>query len=984
MKFIYPNRSFTTFFKNSTFFLLLVVFLSLSKNAAAQVCGVNAGLNTTICSNTALSLNGNRSGTFTVNPTWSLVSGPTTPFIVSPSANISAVTGTVAGTYVFKFSGVCSDAIAATQTVTWVLNGVTQAAAGPNQQHCPGTYTLAANAAGTGETGTWTAPSNPGGVVITSANSPTSTITLPTASGGTSLLVWTILNSTTGCSTKDTVLITNYGGVVPVDAGANQTLGNCFANSTTASLSATFGGTGFAGQQGVWTVVSGPNYPTFSSTTSNNPSLSNLITGTYKFLWTVSGPCGAGSDSVKITVPVQSVDGVPTTSNAGTSVTTCNTQTVFNLSANVPGNIHEIGTWTASGPTVPVIVSPNSPTTSVSNLTGTGTWTFTWFINNTTTGCSSTSNVSITKQLNGTPLTLNAGVDQTLSCNTTTASIPFTATGATGFTTAVRFISGPIALAPASFTNASSPYSWTGLTTAGQYVLEIRNLGPQGTNCTSGSLTDQVAITVNRSIPGANAGTDQFVPCNANSMTMAGNVLTGANPGVIGTWTQIAGPATLTITNPNNPNTTVTSISPINSGPYTFRWTVTGGTNCAVNFDDMIVFVASLTPSAPSAGPDATVCSNGNYVTAGNATAQGETALWTVSPAGPVIACNTCPVTTVTGFAANTVYKFAYKHLNVCATLTDTVVITSNSTSSAPKANAGTDQCKAAGTTTATMAANAATPGTGNWSLISGPNTPSITTASSPTTTITGMINGTYLYAWTISQPPCGAPTIDTVKITISGTATTSNAGATQNICGNTATLAANTITTGIGTWSQLSGPFLVNITNPNSPTSTVTGITTTGQYTFNWTVTNGACTGSTSTVAINVSSAVSTAAAGPDQTLCTSSGTLAANAPTVGTGAWSLVSGPSSPTFSNITSPTSGISGLVAGTYTFRWNISGGNCPPSTDDVLINVSIPANNISSEKWYGRQYSNVKKILPAAYFERYKESDRTICDKFFTI
>jgi hypothetical protein len=47
------------------------------------------------------------------------------------------------------------------------------------------------------------------------------------------------------------------------------------------------------------------------------------------------------------------------------------------------------------------------------------------------------------------------------------------------------------------------------------------------------------------------------------------------------------------------------------------------------------------------------------------------------------------------------------------------------------------------------------------------------------------------------------------------------------------------------------------------------------------------------------------------------------------------------------------------------------------------NTSIPANNISSEKWYGKQYSNVKKILPAAYFERYKESDRTICDKFGT-
>ena len=946
-----PLNLFANFFsKNLIAVLALLLSLFIGQNVQAQVCGVNAGINTTICSNVGLNLAGNQSGSFLVNPTWTLVSGPNTPFIVNPTSVNSAVLGTVAGTYVFQFAGVCSDAVAASQTVTWVLNGVTQATAGPDQLNCPGTYSLAANAPGSGETGAWSTPVNAGGVTVNTLSSPTSTVTLPTSSAGVSMLVWTITKTASGCTSRDTLFITNYGGVVPVDAGANQTLSNCYSGTTTANLAATFAGTGFAGQQGVWSVVSGPNYPTFSSTTTNTATLTNLIAGTYKFLWTVSGPCGAGFDSVKITVPNQSVDGAATASNPGATINTCNNVTSFNMNANVPLNIHETGTWAfVSGPTTPTIVSANSPTTSLTGLTGTGSWVLSWTINNTTTGCNSSANITINKYANTPALSINAGVDQTLGCDVTSAVIPFTTTGPSGISTNVRYISGPIAVPPAGFTGTGSPYTWSGLTTAGQYILEIQNVGPTGTNCTLGSVTDQVAITVSRAAPTqANAGTDQFVPCNATSMTMAGQNMSAVNPGVTGTWTQIGGAVALTITNPNNPNTTVTSITPLNPGPYTFRWTLTGGNGCTVLSDDMTIFVASLVPSAANGGPDGTVCSGGTYLTAGNTTAQGETGLWTVSPAGPVIACTTCPSTTVTGFAANTTYKFVWRHLNVCNTVTDTVVITSNSTTSAPKANAGPNQCKASGSTSATMAGNAPGAGTGLWTRISGPNTPTITTPSSPTTTITGMINGTYLYAWTITQPACGNPTIDTVQITISSAATVSDAGPNQNICGSSATLAGNTITTGVGTWSQKRGPSIVTFSNVLSPTSTVSNMTIGGQYVFNWTVTNGACSGNTDSVIINVSPTVTTANAGPDQSRCVANATLAANTATVGSGSWIVVSGPNAPTFSSTTSPTATITNLVAGTYTLRWTISGGSCTPSTDDVLINVNIPANAGSNQ------------------------------------
>lgn len=76
------------------------------------------------------------------------------------------------------------------------------------------------------------------------------------------------------------------------------------------------------------------------------------------------------------------------------------------------------------------------------------------------------------------------------------------------------------------------------------------------------------------------------------------------------------------------------------------------------------------------------------------------------------------------------------------------------------------------------------------------------------------------------------------------------------------------------------------------------------------------------------------TAAAGPDQTVCTSTATLAGNTPTYGTGTWTM-SGTGLATITSPNSPTSGITGL-SGTVTFRWTFSNGVCGSSSDDVII------------------------------------------------
>jgi subtilisin-like proprotein convertase family protein len=156
-----------------------------------------------------------------------------------------------------------------------------------------------------------------------------------------------------------------------------------------------------------------------------------------------------------------------------------------------------------------------------------------------------------------------------------------------------------------------------------------------------------------------------------------------------------------------------------------------------------------------------------------------------------------------------------------------------------------------------------------------------------------------------------------------------------------TGTLPLTYAWTGTGTYSP----------GASSATPSVTGPAT-GNY--NIAVSN-LCGSTNTNVPVTVTPVPSTAAAGGDQSTCAVDAvTLAANTPAVGTGAWSIVSGPSTnlSQFSNTASPTSTFLGDGGpGTYTLRWSISNGSCPASTDDVVITVNACA-------YYSRGSGNV--------------------------
>ncbi|MBB3842435.1 Flp pilus assembly protein TadG, partial [Runella defluvii] len=274
-----------------------------------------------------------------------------------------------------------------------------------------------------------------------------------------------------------------------------------------------------------------------------------------------------------------------------------------------------------------------------------------------------------------------------------------------------------------------------------------------------------------------------------------------------------------------------------------------------------------------------------------------------------------------------------------CVASTDDVTITFNQNPTT--ANAGGDQVGAStcGLTQVTLAGNTPAVGTGSWSVVSGTGG-TFSDASSPTSTFTGTAGSSYTLRWTISNSPCVAST-DDVTITFNQNPTTANAGGDQvgaSTCGLTqVTLEGNTPTVGTGAWSVVSGTG-GTFSDASSPTSTFTG-TAGSSYTLRWTISNSPCAASTDDVTITFNQNPTTASAGGDQVGASTCGltqvTLEGNTPTVGTGAWSVVSGTGG-TFSDASSPTSTFTGTAGSSYTLRWTISNSPCVASTDDVTI------------------------------------------------
>ena len=224
------------------------------------------------------------------------------------------------------------------------------------------------------------------------------------------------------------------------------------------------------------------------------------------------------------------------------------------------------------------------------------------------------------------------------------------------------------------------------------------------------------------------------------------------------------------------------------------------------------------------------------------------------------------------------------------------------------------------------MAANSASPGTGLWTAVT---SGTITSPTSPTTTITGLIiAGSYNFVWTITNGSCVSS--DTVLITVSA-AILPDAGLDFHRCNTfTANLNANDPAPGIGAWTSPSG---ATVTFPNMSSTTVSNMVL-GNNVFVWTITSGSCV-AYDTIHVFVDSVI-IANAGIDHSICAdSTSVLLGVNPAPGTGTWTTTS------LANISTPTlanSIVTNMNAvGSYMFIWTVVNGVCL-SRDTAYVNV----------------------------------------------
>ncbi|CAL2080744.1 conserved protein of unknown function precursor containing a T9SS type B C-terminal secretion signal [Tenacibaculum sp. 190524A02b] len=482
------------------------------------------------CDTLTLTLNGIGSTTTDVNYLWtggSIDSGATTlsPVISAPGTYTLTVTNTITGC-------ISSDTVVITQDLS---TPTAEAGVAPGVLDCD---TLTLTLDGTGSTTTdvsyvWT-----GGTIDSGATTLSPVISAP----GTYTL--TVTNTTTGCMSSDTVVITQDLSTPTAEAGVAPGVLDCD------TLTLTLDGTGSTTTDVSYVWTGGT---IDSGATTLSPVIS--APGTYTLTVTNTTTGCMSSDTVVITQDLRTP-----TAEAGVApgVLDCDTLTlILDGTGSTTTDVSYV--WT--GGTIDSGATTLSPVISVP-----GTYTLT--VTNTTTGCMSSDTVVITQDLS-TP-TAEAGVAPgVLDCDTLTLTLD--GTGST--TTDVSYVwtggtidSGATTLSPV----ISAP---------GTYTLTVTNTI---TGCIS---SDTVVITQDLSTPTAEAGVAPGVlDCDTLTLTLDGTGSTTTDVSYVWTGGAIDSGAT--------------TLSPVISAPGTYTLTVTNTITGCISSDTVVITQDLSTPTA--------------------------------------------------------------------------------------------------------------------------------------------------------------------------------------------------------------------------------------------------------------------------------------------------------------------------------------------------------------------------------------------------
>ncbi|MCT4699007.1 DUF11 domain-containing protein, partial [Tenacibaculum haliotis] len=904
---------------------------------------------------------------------WELVSGPSNPSFSNSTNNNASVSPLVPGVYTFRWtvSGAC---VSGTDTVEITVpapaGSVTNAGSLINDRNIricnnpsnPTTqYTLAANPPEKpGETVMWEIITNPGpgfGTATFNSDGVTqqdivSGVVTPTVygldvnAGGDNAvyrLRYTVTSGTsTACTSSGDVQIKFIKNPLSVTLTDNGSPSECIFATLNGSGEADiiFGVTKETGPTintpTRYQVISGP-ITTGVINIGNANSFTRTFTqiGTYVIRATreprgnTDIGCTVASDDI-----IVKISGLAVNANAGTDIYVCVPTTQTTLTGNTPSQ--GVGTWSqVSGPNTAIITNENDPSTSVTGLVG-GVYYFRWVISSGPNGVLNESNsdeVKVAVSISNPSYSGNfAGADATVCLGN------YQLDGTNVFENELATWSvSPLGPTIVSLNDPKTLVTGLQANTVYTFTYTITN------QC--GTATDDVVITVNNNTGPSLASAGNDICVTGNTTSLNGSTITSGS----GEWTKESGPAGGDITTLSDPNTTVTSLQ---EGNYVFKWTASGGVTCPNNTTSDEVTV-SVTPASPySAGADQDVCGSGSItMTAATPVSQG-TWVQTYGGAGWTVD-NINSSTAIFSNLADGLYEFEWRVFTASCTTNDRVVFTIANQPTV--ANAGSDFTICDSNSGNLNALFSPQVGKGSWQFISGPNSPSITDANNPSTGISGLVTGDYLFSWVTSpkepsrDPSCNTTltTSDDVTVTVVAPA---DAGSDQNLCSVTEVVLEGT-TGSEGTWSLNSstgGPApTITAVSDNIATATITP----GEdYVFTYTLNapGGGCSPASLSDTMNVTNQEPPAAiAGPDINICGAApGTATMDATAATGGTWSFLSslstsGVPTPAFTP-SDPKSPVSGLTApGVYYFRWTtsngVSGSSCR-KIDDIAITI----------------------------------------------
>ena len=807
-------------------------------------------------------------------------------------------------------NGVCPD-VASTVTTITVDAPPNAANAGPNDEVCnTTTYTLQGNNPSP-STGKWTVVGSPAGVTFDDDTKPNAVVS-GLVPGTTYQFTWTVSNTASCPPTTSTVTIqidkAPVGGTTGTDA-------HVCSGTNAGSIT-------LAGQFGTivsWesSVDNGTSWQTISNT-STTFSYANLTQTTQYRAVIHNGVC----PDAKSSITTITVDAPPIASVAGPDDEVC-ANTTYTLQGNNPAP--GTGKWTVIGNPPGVSFNDDTnPNAVVSGLVPGSTYQFTWTISN-TAACPSTSstvNISIDKA----PVGGTTGTDAHVCLGTNAGTITLTGQ----FGTIVRWESSIDNGATwQAIANATTIQSYTNLTQTTQYRVMLHNgICPDAPSSVTTITVDQPPIA-------SNAGPDAVV-CNTTIYTLQGN---NPAPGT-GKWTVAGNPPGVTFNDDTSPNAVVSGLVP--GTAYQFTWTISNTASCPSTSSSVNITVDKA-PVGGTTLSDTHVCS-GTNVGVITLTGQFGTVLrWESSVDNGATWQTITNITTTLNYlnlTQTTQYRAFLHNTSTCPDVPSTVTtITVDPPPTASNPGPNDEVCS---TNTYTLQGNNPSPSTGKWTMVSGPSAAVFSDDTNPNAVATGLVPGTYVFRWTITNTAACPSNANDVTIIIDkapiGGTTTSDATVCAGTNGGPITLAGQFGT--IVKWESSidNGATWQPIFN-TSVTLNYSNLTQTTKYRA--VLHNGVCPDVRSSITtITVDQPPIAAVAGPDNEVCSSATyTLQGNNPAPGTGTWTMVSGPSTATFSNATSPNAVATSLVTGVYVFRWTITNtAACPPTHDDVTITI----------------------------------------------